>query len=164
VRACVLCVVLVAAAARADPRFDHRGSLGLLAGATFENKTQIDDSGWRYGPDLGGTLAVGVNGNEVTAWLRAGFGGKAPDWSLTGGYRGYFGYERVKTFFDLGAAVHLTPSLSVGPRVGFGVQFELTQLVGVYLGLAGQIGFGPASLRMDGELISGFQIRSYVFE
>jgi hypothetical protein len=69
----------------------------------------------------------------------------------------------VKTFFDLNAVVHLAPALTLGPRIGFGVQYELSPLFGVYAGLAAQIGFGQA-IRFDGELIGGIQLRSYLLE
>jgi hypothetical protein len=160
-----LLILLVASPALGDPRYDHHGSLGLLAGGGVEIKTQQPaDTGWRYDADLGATLSVGSSGNDLKAFARAGFGGEQLDLSLVGGYRGYFGYDRLKTFLDLDAVVHFAPLFSAGPRVGFGVQLELTQVIGAFLGLAGQITVGPSALRFDGELFGGLQLRSYLFE
>ncbi len=157
----------IAPASRADERFDHRGSIGLLVGAGGEYGSaaigQGVVQGFRLDGDLGATLAVGVDGNEVLALARGTFLGPRPDWSLTLGYRGYFGQERLKTFFDLGAALHSMSALSAGPRLGFGLQYELSPVAGFYAGIAAQIGFGQA-IRFDGEVVAGLQLRSYLFE
>lgn len=163
-----LCALLLATSAGAQERFDHRGAVGLLLGGGLEHKDSASntggvESGFRYDLDLGGTIAVDEEGNELLAFARGSFGGREIDWSLTGGYRGYFGRERVKTFFDLDVAAHVTPELAVGPRVGFGLQYELSPLVGLFAGLAAQLGFG-AAFRFDVELIGGLQLRSYLLE
>ncbi|MHB8873380.1 MAG: hypothetical protein ACYC8T_06805 [Myxococcaceae bacterium] len=163
--ATLFAAALLAGTALADERYDHRGAVGLLLGATGEFMSTANPGvvqGLRLGADLGGTWAVGYSGNELMLLGRAAFGGPRVEGSVTFGYRGYFGQDRVKTFVDLGAAVHF-PLVAVGPRVGFGVQYELSPIVGVYAGLAAQVGLGQA-LRFDGELCLGLQLRSYLLE
>lgn len=148
-------------------RFDHRGAIGLLVGPGLQFKESASppdprDGGFRALIDLGGTYAIGVDGNELLLAGRVGLGGPLES-TLYGGYRGYFGLERVKTFFDLDLALHFTPKLVAGPRVGFGVQYELSPVVGVFAGAALQFGLGQA-IRFDAELVSGLQLRTYVLE
>lgn len=114
--------------------------------------------------DLGGTWAVGYDGNELLAWGRLGLDReRLVAGAIVAGYRGYFGDGRVKTFVDLDGALHLAPVLAVGPRVGFGTQLELSEVAGLFLGVAAQFGFGRA-IRFDAELVLGLQLRSYLLE
>jgi hypothetical protein len=163
-----LCALLLAAPALADERFDHRGSLGLLLGAGAEQKDLITpsgftDSGLRLDLDLGGTIAIGHDGNELLLVTRASLGGPVIDWSGFFGYRSYFGSDRVHTFFDLDLAMHFGPAITLGPRAGIGIQYELTSVVGAYANLGAQLGFGGA-IRWDAELVIGVQLRSYLLE
>lgn len=165
----VACLALCAApAARADERFDHRGALGVLVGGGGEwmnaaSGPGLGIQGLRVDVNLGGTWAIGVDGNELLVLARAIIGGPVLEGSLVLGYRGYFGQEQVKTYFDVGVAGHLMPELAVGPRLGFGVQYELSPIAGVYAGLAGQVGLG-GTLRFDLELCLGLQLRTYLLE
>ncbi|MGQ0507163.1 MAG: hypothetical protein ACT4TC_17785 [Myxococcaceae bacterium] len=159
-------------AARAEEeRYDHRGAVGLLLGVGGEAKSavasggSISESGQKLLLELGGTVAVGYNGNELLAMLRTGRGGRNADYGAFFGYRGYFGLDRVKTFFDMDAAVQWVPNVmfTVGPRFGVGVQFEILSLLGAYVALAGQAGFG-GGVHFSGELTAGIQLRSYWLE
>ncbi len=162
-----LCAALPA---RAE-RLDHRGSLGLLLGGGGELKSGVaagglaSDTGAKLLMDLGGTWAVDYDGNELMALARAGLFASRTELGFIAGYRGYFGKERLKTFFDLGAALQWVPGLmfTAGPRIGAGLQVELTSVVGLYVGAAGQAGFG-GGLRFSGELCAGLQLRSYLLE
>lgn len=163
-----LCLLLVPLAATGSERLDHRGAVGLLIGGGFENRLNFTpgapaDIGNRALVDLGGTMALGAHGNELIAFARAGLGGGKLAWSGAAGYRGYFGYEQIKTFCDLELAVQLAPFLTAGPRIGGGVQYELSSLLGVYAGFALQLGFGTGLL-FSAELIAGIQLRSYLLE
>jgi hypothetical protein len=164
-----LCLALGAAAvARADERYDHRGAVGVLVGSGGEwlnaaSGPGLALQGFRLDVDLGGTYAIGDNGNELMLLGRAIFGGPSLEGSLILGYRGYFGQDEVKTFFDAGVAGHLMPELAVGPRLGFGVQYEFSPLVGAYAGIGGQVALGQ-TLRFDFELCLGLQVRTYILE
>jgi hypothetical protein len=159
--------VLLPLGAAAQMRLDHRGSVGLLIGSGLEVQEAVSgtvrEGGTRALLDLGGTIAVGHEGNELMALARAGFGGPSINWTAIGGYRGYFGVDAWKTFFDLGIAAHFTRAFTLGPRVGFGVQYELGSLAGAYVGGAAQLS-GGNGFRFSGELIAGFQFRSYLLE
>lgn len=161
--------LLVGTTADAEQRFDHRGAVGLLLGGGLEFKegitaSQERDGGLRFPAELGGTYAIGYDGNELLALVRGSFGGPQLDTALIAGYRGYFGaHERFKTFFDLEAAAHFTPSFAVGPRIGFGAQYELSSIVGLYLGAGAQLAFGTG-LRFSADLVAGLQFRSYLLE
>lgn len=166
--ACTGSILLAASTALGDQRFDHRGAVGLVVGGGLEHKTASAsdlpaETGFRTDADVGITYAIGYDGDEIVAFARGTFGGPLPDLSVAGGYRGYFGLERWKTFVELGGALHLWPKLAVGPRIAFGVQYELTSNVGAFLSLGTQLGFGRI-MRFDGELIGGVQLRSYLLE
>lgn len=168
--AAVLAAVAVALPASADERYDHRGSIGLLVSLGAEYKTAINptgalptDDGPRGDAEVGGTLAVGYDGDELKLAVRGAFFGPMPDVSAIFGFRNYFGKDQWKTFMDLDIAGHFTPHLTAGVRFGIGLQWDFLPVVGTYLTLAGQIGFGQA-LRFSGELLLGFQFRTYVLE
>ncbi len=185
----LILVALLAVPAHADERYDHRGAIGLLVGLSGEYKAAATlsgggDEGWRLGPELGATFAVGGDGNELKAALRALFlgikngcsdnGSCAPlDLALFLGYRGYFDLGQWKTFFDIDAAQHLVPRFdgssaktqlyTIGPRVAIGVQLDFLPTAGSFLMLEAQIGFGDG-LRYGAALVLGFQLRSYLLE
>lgn len=161
---------LAAAPAQAEERYDHRGSIGLLVGVGGEYKTAINptaglplDDGPRLTADLGATIAVGYDGDELKLIARGSFFGPIPDVAAIFGFRNYFGKDQWKTFLDLDVAGHFTPHLTAGVRFGIGVMWDWLPVVGTYLNLAAQIGFGQA-LRFSGELVLGFQFRTYVLE
>ena len=171
-------LLVATAAAATEERYDHRGSLGILVAGTFERKDSATtsgggDGGWRGGAEIGGTLAVGGDGNDLKLSIRALFGGPF-DLGIYAGYRGYFAIDRWKTFFELDLASHFTPRVvpgpsgegplaTVGPRVGIGVQFDFLPIAGTYAVLGGQIGFGDG-IRYGAELMIGFHFRSYLLE
>lgn len=182
-------LVLLAAAAHADERYDHKGAVGLLIGISGEYKAAATlngggDEGWRIGTELGVTFAVGSDGNAVKAAVRALFFGIEAGCSLNSscapvdlalflGYRGYFDLGQWKTFFDIDAAQHIVPRLgpssartqlyTIGPRVAIGAQFDFLPVAGSFLLLEGQIGFGDG-LRYGAALVFGVQLRSYLLE
>lgn len=168
-------LLLVATGAGAEERYDHRGSLGLLLGGSVERKDSantggIGDGGWRGAGELGGSIGVGSEGNDLILSFRALCCGDATllpalglDLSLYGGYRGYFAFGQWKTFFDLDAALHFTPRATIGPRVGIGLQLDFLPVAGAFAVLGAQIGFGDG-IRYGAELMLGFQLRTYVLE
>lgn len=146
---------------------DHRGAVGLLLGPSLELGEWVRggkfDEYARGGGYAGLSFAIGVNGNELHAWARALRNGDSIAWSGVAGYRGYFGEDQLKTFFDLGARFDVTPEASAGPRLGFGVQWEFSSFAGVFAGLAAHLGAGNG-LRFSAEAFTGIQLRSYLLE
>jgi hypothetical protein len=112
--------------------------------------------------ELGLSVGLLENGNEFKAVVQAGRRGGL-EWSVFAGFRGYFGQERLKTFFDLDLAFDVRPDFTAGPRLGFGVQFELHPLVGVFAGLDARVGIGSPT-RFAAGAFAGFQIRSYLLD
>jgi hypothetical protein len=160
------CLLLTSPASLAADRFDHRGAVGLLLGSGFELGELVHggqfDEYQRGVAELGLSVAVGENGNEFKAVVQAGRRG-ALEWSAFGGYRGYFGQERLKTFFDLDLAFDLRPDFTAGPRLAFGAQYELHPLIGVFAGLDARLGIGSPT-RFSAGAFAGFQFRSYLLE
>lgn len=108
------------------------------------------------------TAAIGENGNELKLVVEAARP-SSPEWATYAGYRGYFGQERFKTFFDLDLAVDVHPRFAAGPRLAFGLQYELHPLVGVFAGLAARVGIGSPT-RFAASAFAGLQLRTYLLE
>jgi hypothetical protein len=166
VKSLLLLVLVAAAPAAAQDRWDHEGSVGLTvaAGGDLRNAVIVGsapDSGARGDLEVGGTLAV-TRRTSARLVGRLMLGGASPGWAALAGIRSSFG-DRLKTFFDLDVSLHLAPLITVGPRMGIGVQWELTQVIGVYTAFGLQLGFG-SGLRIGGELLVGVQFRSYLLE
>jgi hypothetical protein len=106
--------------------------------------------------ELGASVPVGYEENELFLLARA--GGGTPGFSLGvhGGYRSVFELEEWQSYADLGVAVHLRPSLWAGPRVGLGARRALSERLTLYGALGGQLGFG-SGLRLDVEVSTGLR-------
>jgi hypothetical protein len=159
-------VLTACTAARAAERFDHRGAVGLLVGAGAEvgelvHGGQFDEYS-RGIADLGVSVAPTADGNEYKLVLEAAKLGSL-QWLVYGGYRGYFGQDRLKTFFDIDAAVDVRPNFTVGPRLALGVQYDFHPLMGLFGGVAARIGIGSPS-RFAAGVFAGFQFRSYLLQ
>ena len=153
----------------AADRFDHRGAVGLLIGYGIAFKDRLisghlTEEGSLVAGMLGGTYAIGTEGNELKL-LAQGFRivGDGTAWAVSGGYRGYFGQEQFKTFFDLDARADVAPTFALGPRLGFGVQFEALPTLGLFISVAAHAGAGKG-LVFGAEAFAGIQIRSYLLE
>jgi hypothetical protein len=77
------------------------------------------------------------------------------------GVRASFGDERWRTFFDLQLAVPFVPRLLAGPRLGAGIQYEVSPVAGVFCAGALQLGLGSV-LFFTGDVACGLQLRTYV--
>jgi len=109
------------------------------------------------------TFPLGVSGNEWSLGARTGLGGASVDVAIAGGLRAYFGDDRFKTYLTAELALHVTPNVTAGPRVGVGIQYELFPVVGLYLGGAAEVTAGQG-IRIAGALVGGIQMRTYIFE
>jgi hypothetical protein len=167
--AALAALALPAAAAALEPRFDHRDTHGPSAELSFAHDTVAKAgsptaSTWRpaarvaWGFDVSGVgddLVVGV-----TAALRS---FDDPErrrvlLALDARYRGYFGTEELKTFFDLGAWVPLASRLAVGPLAGLGVAYDFSRRAGVYASGTFATAFGQARIASFGAAV-GAQVR-----
>ena len=147
-----LALVLLAAAPAAalEPRYDHRDQIGLLleGSGSWDAVTVggASQSQWRW-PTLRAafTFDASGEGDELVlggAW--SGLGGGAPDveWALDARYRGYFGSDQLKTFFEAGLWAPLSPRLAVGPRAGLGAVWDFSRRLGVFLAFGFATAFG----------------------
>ena len=168
-RAMLLVVALGSTAAHAeDLRWDHRGALGLVLGSGIEFNNEVTaggtrEEGHRFPLETLVTLPLGLSGNEWTVGARTGFGGSQVDVALAGGIRGYFGEERFKTYLSAELALHIVPNVTAGPRLGFGIIYELLPTLGLYLGGAAEVTAGQG-IRIAGAVTGGIQLRTYLFE
>ena len=150
-----------------DVRLDHRGSIGLLLSTGGEYKASIAggsvQNGARLPAHIGATMAIGQNGNELKLQFDSSWLGPQYDLGVSFGYRGYFPVDPMKTFFDADVALRFYQRITAGPEIGFGVQYELSSVVGVFSTVRAKFGFGQG-LRMGAELLVGLQVRTYVLE
>ena len=158
----------LALGAEEEQRFDHRGALGLLVGGGIDFKREVKsggdtEEGRRALLETLLTFPMGLSGNEWTVGARTGFGGPSVDVAIAGGLRAYFGEERFKTYLTAEVALHVTPNVTAGPRLGFGIQYELFPVLGLYLGGAAEVTAGQG-IRIAAALVGGFQVRTYIFE
>ncbi len=156
------------ARAEEEERFDHRGALGLLVGGGIDFKREVKsggdtEEGRRALLETLLTFPLGVSGNEWTLGARTGFGGPSVDVAVAGGLRAYFGEERFKTYLTAELALHVTPNVTAGPRLGVGIQYELFPVFGLYLGGAAEVTAGQG-IRIAAALVGGIQLRTYIFE
>jgi hypothetical protein len=152
--------------AQNQERWDHRGSIGLLVGGGVEARSAIGpsgqgDTGVRLIPEVGGTFALSERLNLKISG-RVGLLGPALTGMALAGVRSLYG-ERFKTFFDLEASVTF-PVFTIGPKVAFGVQYELLNVIGAFASGGVNFGVGPTGARLGFELMLGFHFRTYLFE
>lgn len=142
--------LLLAPAARAvEPRFDHRDQQGLvleLAGSRDTMSVQSGLSRTFFRPSLlvAWSFDVGGDGDEILVGAGASpavdGAPESPRWFADSRFRGYFGTEELKTFFDAGLWASLGPRVAAGPRVGLGAIYDFTRSLGAFV----EIGFATA--------------------
>lgn len=149
--AALLAALAVATPAGAlEPRFDHRDEDGVLAefGVSRDTVTADGLSATRYSPVL--RLAYGADligdGSEFAlgAALRldAPAGASGIRYAADLRYRGYFGTDELKTFFDVGIWVPFSTRWAIGPRVGLGAIYDFSRALGFYVSIGFGTGFG----------------------
>lgn len=152
-----------------EPRFDHRDQRGVVAALevwreavavtgqpTFTEVQPRLRLGWGF--DLSGEgdeliLSGMARLGDVTEDDRARF--------LTGldaRYRGYFGTEELKTFFEVGLWVELQSELAIGPQAGIGLAYDPNRSWGAFLSLHFGTAFGQARIASLGASV-GVQFR-----
>ncbi len=152
-----------------EPRFDHRDQQGVLAAVEY----------WREAVSVSGQPSV----TSVHPRLRLGWGFdlsgeggelilggavRLDDWSdpanriflvgLDARYRGYFGTEELKTFFEVGLWAELKSRLVLGPQVGIGLQYDPSRDWGAFCSIGFSTGLGDARVASLGAS-AGVQFR-----
>lgn len=156
-------------AAAFEPRYDHRDQRGGLVALEY----------WREAVSVSGEASL----TTVHPRLRLGwgfdvsgegdellFGGAArlDGWDdpegkrflvgLDGRYRGYFGTEELKTFFEVGLWAELKNRLAIGPLVGVGLAYDPSRAWGGFVSLGFATAIGEARIAALG-LSAGVQVR-----
>ena len=167
--AAVLALSAPLAAGALEPRYDHRDQHGPLAAVEL----------WRDSVAISGRPTMA----EVRPRLRLGWGfdvsGEGDELILGGGlrlaswddpaeeryrfgldarYRGYFGTEELKTFFELGLWAELQQRVAVGPQVGLGLAYDPSRAWGAFLSLHFGTAIGDARIASIGAS-AGVQLR-----
>ncbi len=156
----ILALALAAAPAGAgalEPRFDHRDEHGPFAELVLVHDVVARaheptaalthgavHAGWGFDPTgdgnellFGGTAALSWPADPERTRVLA---------SLDGRYRGYFGSEQLKTFFDVGLWVPLRSRLAAGPLVGIGLAWDFSRRGGVYAASSFSTAIGEARI------------------
>ena len=166
--ALALAWLLPVGAAGLEGRTDHRGTFGpalevLGAHDSVVVSGQPTDGAWRPALRISFGFDATGDGDEIFLALQ---GSPAVDdpartrvrLALDARYRGTFGTEAWKTFFEAGLWAPVTPRLAVGPLVGLGVLFDPARAIGFHLSASFGTAFGQA--RIASFLASfGVQIR-----
>jgi hypothetical protein len=156
-------------AAALEPRFDHRDQMGVVAAFEYwrdsvavSGQPTLTESrprlrlGWGW--DVSGEgdeLILGAT-TRLTGWSDPQRQRRL--YGLDARYRGYFGTEELKTFFEVGLAAELQSRLAVGPQVGLGMSYDPTRTWGAFFSLHFGTGFGEARIASLGASL-GVQIR-----
>src|SRR5690606_4308817 len=155
-------------------RLDHAGSAGLLVSAgpeysygivaeclTCDRREPISELSLLL--ELGASLAVGDEGDEVLLrfrWIR--LSGAIGEMAMLG-YRNYFGRDEFKTFLELDLQGTFRPQLAFGVSLARGVISEWSPVFGVSSEAGASFGLGRG-YRVGFEALVGIQGRSYLFE
>jgi len=165
------CLALAAplATAALEPRYDHRDQQGVLAALEYwrestvvSGKPTLTDThprlrlGWGWdltgeGDELivGGSIRLGDWKDQER--MRQLYG-------IDARYRGYFGTEELKTFFEVGLWGQLQNKWALGPQAGIGLQYDPNRGWGSFLSLHFGTAFGEARIASLGAS-AGVQIR-----
>lgn len=135
-----------------EPRFDHRDQVGLVGEVGASSVTATVGGGQSRSsfdvPTLELAFSFDVTGEGDELLLGGSYGplaqesAGAPSWVLDGRYRGYFGQEEFKTFFEAGLVLPVAPRIAVGPRLGFGVMYDFNRSAGLFALLGASTAFG----------------------
>jgi len=134
-----------------EPRFDHRDEVGIVGqvegtygAATYGGSSH---SGYDFPAlSLGISFDVTGEGDELilggTFSPLTGSDGAVSTFALDGRYRGFFGADEVKTFFDAGLVLPVAPRVAVGPRLGFGVMYDPSRSAGAFASVGAATALG----------------------
>jgi hypothetical protein len=164
----VAAALLPAVAGALEPRFDHGESHGPVleivgehdsvsaSGRTFQSWRPALRAGW--GVDLTGEGSELIVSADLALRSWSDPGKERVLLGASARYRGYFGTEEWKTYFEAGIWAPLRSRLGIGPLVGLGVVYDFSQDVGVFAGAQFATAFG------DGRTVSfaglaGWQFR-----
>jgi hypothetical protein len=140
-----------------EPRFDHRDTHGPFAELVLAHdvvaRAGDPTASWTH-PAVRAGWGFDVSGDGDDLLVGGAVSGSWPDdpgrrrvlASADARYRGYFGSEQLKTFFDVGLWVPLRSRLAAGPLVGIGAAWDFSRAGGVYAAASFSTAFGEARI------------------
>jgi hypothetical protein len=172
----LVCSLLAAPSVRAETEasLDHSGSVGLLvsAGTEFSTieiadcpacKSERTQVGFSASLEVGGSVAVGSEGNELTLRLRFLRLTPEPGEMLLLGFRNYFGRDALKTYTAFDLVGSLRPMHGAGGRAAFGLMYDFSPLIGLWSEAGASFALGGGR-RFGADISIGVQGRSYLLE
>jgi hypothetical protein len=165
----LLALLLPAAVPALEPRYDHRDQQGaLLALETWRETVVVSGvrtrsdfrprlrAGWGFDLSGEGDELILSATTRIDSW-------EDPEamrflYGLDARYRGYFGTEELKTFFEVGVWSELKSRFAVGPAVGLGVAYDPNRRWGAFFSVHFATGFGEARIASFGAS-AGVQLR-----
>lgn len=164
-----LALLAPARAGALEPRFDHRDEQGVVLGVALlrdsaSRSGQATEVDVRPALRLGYSFDVSGEGDELILGGAARLGGWSDPTStrvllaLDARYRGYFGTEELKTFFDAGLWTQVKSRFAIGPLVGLGLAYDPSRAWGFFAGLELATGFGAERVFSVGGT-AGVQLR-----
>ena len=170
-RSLVLAAALVTAplaAAALEPTYGHEDAHGPVVELLLLHDTVVANGvtthAWRPALRAGWSVDVTGSGGELLvagdvalrSWDDPEKGRVLA--SASARYRGYFGTEEWKSWFDAGLWAPLASHFAVGPLVGVGLMYDFSNAAGVFAGAEFATAFGQARVVSFGALC-GFQLR-----
>jgi hypothetical protein len=156
------------AAAALEPTYGHEDAHGPVVELLLLHDTVVANGdtthAWRPALRAGWSIDVTGSGGELLlagdvalrSWDDPEKGRVLA--SVSARYRGYFGTEEWKSWFDAGLWAPLASRFAVGPLVGVGLMYDFSNAAGVFAGAEFATAFGQARVVSFGALC-GFQLR-----
>lgn len=143
-------LALPLAAPALEPRFDHRDQYGLMLSGAYGWSQQTVQGGqsrsaFQWNLQLAFSLDV-WDGNELVfgaSWIpRSDSMPEGTQAALNARYRGYFGSEEFKTYFEVGLWSGIYPRFGIGPMAAIGAQYDFDETWGLFATLSFATAFG----------------------
>jgi hypothetical protein len=156
------------AAAALEPSYGHEDAHGPVVELLVLHDTVVANGtttqSWRPGVRAGWSLDVTGSGGEVI--LAADLALRPWDdpergkvlASATARYRGYFGTEEWKSWFEAGIWAPVVSRVALGPLVGVGLMHDFSAGAGIFAGAEFATAVGDGRMISFGA-IAGFQLR-----
>ena len=157
-----------ATAAALEPSYGHEDAHGPMIELLVLHDTVVANgvttNAWRPALRAGWSLDVTGSGGELVvaadvalrSWDDPERGRVLA--SVSARYRGYFGTEEWKSWFEAGIWVPVASRVAVGPLVGVGLMYDFSDAAGVFAGAEFATAVGDGRVVSFGG-VAGFQLR-----
>jgi hypothetical protein len=163
-----LAVAFPAAATALEPRFDHRDTHGpvvetLVARDTVARSGRGSATSWRPALRAGWGFDVTGEGSELILAADVALRSRDPERervlvAASARFRGYFGTEELKTFFEVGAYAPIRSRAAGGPLIGLGLIYDFSTRGGMFAATEFATAIGAARI-FSLAFLAGAQLR-----